>query len=664
MFTMTAADKEEAETELDGSSDSVVEEAEHSSGGSSLLRTNKEVEEIVITAATVTMGGDTSAESNVHGKVVEALSGNKVLSPSDTNSEIYVVRPDTSFVSDSNPNYLEIHFPDLLPFGRGGTAETRRVKISRKALLAYMLNLSTRQFQEVDFVLPMYDMVTRQQVSTIGFVRSKIPSRRRGVDGTSSTKAEAFGQISLEDMKKVCEHKTNSAKTASKGGTLPPPPVSLDGVAAEFFNDITVATKHNQHSMAAAAENRGGVYAAHNSLGKAHICFTFCPDDTRSFKILWYALGPEQSAIYKDQIPDGIIRFEALANRPVAGALNFERCLNIAIEYLVGWDSEANAPLKNRGVWGIPSGHLRIVEEQFRLTLHYHHLIWLHGHQLKAAQSLSAASNSINFDVPAPGKKTSTDENIHKHIIYNLFPPVELNEFEAVVERLKKNIETFAVGELALPSTEADTITNCLDVNCAGQLQLDSEKVLFKMRHRPVVPASEANALKCDACNKNYSISQTIDAAMERGFQRCFGRSKLTEEETINLVWQQLRAKPPATETLDLDCWLLHLSSIQLLVNMHDWKHRESCFKNGRDLCRHNNPHLPTNATTVEPVFAVNLDPVTNEPQPPDALNDVIVHLNINLRKRTPFLFLTDCNIYALAVFNCNNCTRYVENKK
>ena len=90
------------------------------------MRNNKEVEEIVITAATVTIGGDSPGESNVHGKVVEALSGNKVLSPSDTNSEIYVVRPENTFVSDSNPNYIEIHFPDLLPFGRGGTGETKK----------------------------------------------------------------------------------------------------------------------------------------------------------------------------------------------------------------------------------------------------------------------------------------------------------------------------------------------------------------------------------------------------------------------------------------------------------------------------------------------------------------------------------------------------------
>jgi hypothetical protein len=126
------------------------------------------------------------------------------------------VRPDNIFVSDSNPNYLEIHFSDLLPFGRVGTGETRRVKILRKALLAYMLNISTRKFQEVDFVLPMYDMVTRQQLSTIGFVRSKIPSRRRGVDGILSTKAEGFGKITLEDMKKSVSTKLIAPKQPEK----------------------------------------------------------------------------------------------------------------------------------------------------------------------------------------------------------------------------------------------------------------------------------------------------------------------------------------------------------------------------------------------------------------------------------------------------------------
>ena len=184
------------------------------------------------------------------------------------------------------------------------------------------------------------------------------------------------------------------------------------------------------------------------------------------------------------------------------------------------------------------------------------------------------------------------------------------------------------------------------------------------MRNRPVVPAVEASALKCDDCKSICSISETIDAALNRGFKRCFGRSKLTPEETQNLIWQRLPSKPRTGDLMALDQWLLHLSSIQVYVNMHDWRHRESCFKNQRSQCRYNTPHSPVEETSVTPVFAVNLDPVTNEPQPSDKLQDPIVHLNINLKKRSPFVFLTDCNIYALAVFNCNNCTRYVENQK
>ena len=86
---------------------------------------------MVVTSATVTIGSEIpSEESNVHEKVVVALSAKKVLPLNETNSDIYVVRPDHSFLSDSDSNYLEIHYPDLLPFGRAGTSEKRRIPIS------------------------------------------------------------------------------------------------------------------------------------------------------------------------------------------------------------------------------------------------------------------------------------------------------------------------------------------------------------------------------------------------------------------------------------------------------------------------------------------------------------------------------------------------------
>jgi hypothetical protein len=48
-----------------------------------------------------------------------------VTSTDDENT--FVVRPSTTFASDSDPEYLEKHFPDLFPFGRGGFGETRKI---------------------------------------------------------------------------------------------------------------------------------------------------------------------------------------------------------------------------------------------------------------------------------------------------------------------------------------------------------------------------------------------------------------------------------------------------------------------------------------------------------------------------------------------------------
>ena len=119
-----------------------------------------------------------------------------------------------------------------------------------------------------------------------------------------------------------------------------------------------------------------------------------------------------------------------------------------------------------------------------------------------------------------------------------------------------------------------------------------------------------------------------------------------------------------------MDRWLLNLAYIQMHVNAHDWKHRGSCFKNGRKTSRYNTPYTPNQETTVEPVFAVATEPKITSVLPTSSTSnqsseiDEILHLNITLRKRCPFLLLTDCNPRLMAALNCNNCTRYVENQK
>ena len=95
--------------------------AEESLGGPSLLRSAEEEIEAPTVTCTVTIG---RSENNgtEHEQILRVL-------PSIPSTNAYVVRPNQEFVSDSDPKYLETHYPDLFPFARGGFGEERKVRI-------------------------------------------------------------------------------------------------------------------------------------------------------------------------------------------------------------------------------------------------------------------------------------------------------------------------------------------------------------------------------------------------------------------------------------------------------------------------------------------------------------------------------------------------------
>ncbi len=190
--------------------------ADNFCGGSSLLRSREEAENIVPLSATITVGATQTNDVNVHELAANLLQSNSSASPplptvvasdatiTSSAENTFVVRPSTVFASESDGDYLEKNYPDLFPFGRGGFGEKRKYRISRRAYLSHLLNLSTRQFQHVDFLLPLYDMTTRQEVANKAYIRSKLPSRGRSSEGRVS-KGELFGRISNDALKKAGE---------------------------------------------------------------------------------------------------------------------------------------------------------------------------------------------------------------------------------------------------------------------------------------------------------------------------------------------------------------------------------------------------------------------------------------------------------------------------
>lgn len=378
--------------------------------GSSLLRSREEDENVFPLSSTITVGATQTTDVNIHEMASNLLQSNSgaslslrtavasdgTVQASADEANTFVVRPSTVFASESDEDYLEKHYPDLFPFGRGGFGEKRKYRISRKAYLSYLLNLSTCQFQHVDFLLPLYDMTTRQEVASKAFIRSKLPSRENSSEGAVS-KGELFGRISTRALKKVGEFQKACAEAAARGVRLPLAPSDVDGVSLEFFNSINISNQPMQHSQAAAMRNRQDVYAAHNILGPAQIWFTVSPDDTKTLKIVYYALGPEKSLAHERITPSEEFRFNLLADCPVAAAHNFENILDDIVEHIVGWCKKTGQTKKLGGLFGICKAYLRVIEEQSRLTLHAHFLIWIYGH-VNLKEQLQEAINKDFFN--------------------------------------------------------------------------------------------------------------------------------------------------------------------------------------------------------------------------------------------------------------------------
>lgn len=245
----------------------------------------------------------------------------------------------------------------------------------------------------------------------------------------------------------------------------------------------------------------------------------------------------------------------------------------------------------------------------------------------------------------------------------------KLSPLTELLDKITSCVDQFIVGELKLPVLEMKVATSCPKSNCNGQLRLLSLEILQQMRKKSfTIDKKETNSLKCSKCGITCTATDRIDAALEHGFQRCFGRPRLIESEVKELIWRGLPEKPDYEDELELDRWLLNLSSIHVLVNMHDWKHRNSCFKNGRTTCRYKIPQVPVNQTSSKPLFSNNEElragVRSSEMSSEITQKGDILQLVIDVKKGPVFIFLTDCNEAVLSTLHCNNCVRYVQNQK
>lgn len=147
-------------------------------------------------------------------------------------------------------------------------------------------------------------------------------------------------------------------------------------------------------------------------------------------------------------------------------------------------------------------------------------------------------------------------------------------------------------------------ISHCPISQCGGELLLSNYEKLFQLRKRPASnEEKDDNALKCSPCKLIFSVSSQIYAALDHRYHRCFGRPRLNTNEIVYMIFKGFPERRKNKESKEFDCWLLNLTSVQVLVNVHDRLHRKSCFKSGSLSCRYNTPHEPVARTEIIPVY-------------------------------------------------------------
>ena len=56
-------------------------------------------------------------------------------------------------------------------------------------------------------------------------------------------------------------------------------------------------------------------------------------------------------------------------------------------------------------------------------------------------------------------------------------------------------------------------------------------------------------------------------------------KSRPNKEEILNLIWLGLPKQLDSMDPIENDRWLLDVVVVHGLRNIHDWRHRYSCFK-------------------------------------------------------------------------------------
>ena len=284
---------------------------------------------------------------------VEALKGIALRHWNNDGGALAVSHSAKSKSMYNNPGLYPQAFPWLFPYGLGGVGSTA---LSDKAHKRFLLMYHDKRFQyDVTFPFVAFSHLQMKAASSAGFLLADTSRFHDIANRLLSVDQETLASIS---------------KRLSEGECVKPS-TEDEKSCFQLVRDLDHINGKVQGSITSKKYMRSELWALIAYMGAPMWYITLSPADNKHPLCLYFADNNESFNV--DLSRNDSERFRLIANNPVAGARFFHFMVDAFIVHVLGFGKA------RRGLYGETSAFYGTVEQQGRLTLHLHMLIWIRG---------------------------------------------------------------------------------------------------------------------------------------------------------------------------------------------------------------------------------------------------------------------------------------------
>jgi len=255
-----------------------------------------------------------------------------------------------------NPQLYPQMFPWLFPYGLGGIGhERQKHKLSDIEHKWHLLMYHDKHFKkDPHFPLIAFNHEQIKESSTSSFILAKQKSFDNIADRLLRIKSEVLTDISQQMVK------GERVKGESQD----------EKYCLQLIHDLDHIGGHVKGSITSQKYMQNEIWSLIAFQGAPSWCITLSPADNKHPISLYYADSKEE---FKPILQSKSEKENLIADNPVASARFFHFMMQAFIKHVLGVDTD------HPGIYGDTAAYYGTVEQQGRLTLHMHMLLWIRG---------------------------------------------------------------------------------------------------------------------------------------------------------------------------------------------------------------------------------------------------------------------------------------------